>query len=116
MNKYFVLFRIPVESMDAWTKSSSSEERKKQMEDVMQGWQNWQEKYKSSIVDTGSPLGKTKRVSKDGITDARNDLNYFIILQAGSHDEAAKIIAENPHVQMIPTSFVDVIEMPQRGM
>lgn len=116
MNKYFVLFRIPVESVDAWMNQAPSEERKKQMEQVMQGWQTWREKYKSVIVDQGSPLGKTKRVSKAGVEDARNDLNYFMVVQAASHDEAAKMIAENPHVQMIPTSFVDVMEMPKMGM
>ncbi|HEV3245192.1 MAG TPA: hypothetical protein VG102_02460 [Candidatus Paceibacterota bacterium] len=115
MNKYFVMFRIPLQSMDEWAKNVSSEERKKQSEGMMQDWKKWQEKNKNAIVDNGSPLGKTKRVSKDGIKDERNDLNYCMVIQAASHDEAAKIIAGNPHLQ-IPTSFVDVMEIPHTGM
>jgi hypothetical protein len=115
MKKYFVLFRIPVESMDQWMKSGTPEERKKQSDVVMQDWPKWMEKHASAIVDKGSPLGKTKTVTKDGIKDSRNDLNYFMIIQADSHDEAAKVITDNPHLQ-IPTSFVDVIEIPHMGM
>lgn len=116
MNKYYVVFKVPPTSMDDWMKSTSPEERKTQMDSIMKGWQEWQEKYKASIVDTGSPLGKTKQVTKDGITDIRNDLNYLLVIEAASHEEAAKIISENPHIQMIPTSSADVMEIPHMGM
>lgn len=115
MNKYFVLFRIPVVSVDAWMSSGTPEERKTQSDSIMQGWKTWSETYKDAILDGGSPLGKTKRVSSSGIADTRNDLNYFMIIRANSHDEAAKIIADNPHLQ-IPTSFVDVMEIPAWGI
>lgn len=116
MNKYYVVFKIPAASMDDWMNSVSAEERQKQMDQIMKGWQEWQEKYQAAIVDNGSPLGKTKTVTKDGITDTRNDLNYFMVIQAASHDEAAKIVSENPHVQMIPTSSADVMDVPHMGM
>jgi hypothetical protein len=116
MNKYYVVFKIPTESMDDWVKNVSEEERKQQTDQLMKQWGQWQEKYKASILDSGSPLGKTKRVTKAGITDVRNDLNYLMVIQAASHDEAAKIMAENPHVQVIPTSCADVMEVPHMGM
>ena len=115
MNTYFVLFRIPTESVDAWMKNVTPEERKKQSDVFMQAWPLWMEKYKDAIVDKGSPLGKTKTVTKDGIKDSRNDLNYYMLIKADSHDEAAKVIAKNPHMQ-IPTSYVDVMEIPHGGM
>jgi hypothetical protein len=115
MNKYFVVFRIPTASVDEWMKNVSPEERKKQSDGVMQAWPKWFEEHAGAIVDKGSPLGKTKTVTKDGIKDSRNDLNYFMIIQANSHDEAAKILADNPHTQ-IPSSLIDVMEMPHAGM
>lgn len=81
----------------------------------MKEWEVWRQKYSSSIVDNGSPLGKTKTVTSEGIKDSRNDLNYFMQIQADSHEEAAKIVADNPHLQ-IPTAFVDVMEMPRMEM
>ncbi len=116
MNKYYVVFKIPTATMDDWSKTTSAEERKTQMDQVMKDWGAWQEKYKASIVDGGSPLGKTKTVTKDGITDTRNDMNYIMVIQADSHEEAAKIIAENAHIQRIPTSSADVMEVPRMGM
>jgi uncharacterized protein YeaO (DUF488 family) len=116
MNKYYVIFKLPTASMDEWIKNVSADERKKQTEDLMKQWGAWQEKYKASIVDNGSPLGKTKTVTKDGITDSRNDLNYIMVIQAASHDEAAKIIAENPHLRVIPMSSADVMDSPHMGM
>ena len=115
MNKYIVIFRIPVQSMDDWAKNVSPEERKKQSEQMMSDWKTWSEKHKDAIVDGGTPLGKTKSVSKEGVKDVRNDLNYMMTIQAASHDEAAKIIADNPHLN-IPSSFVDVMEVPHFGM
>lgn len=114
MKKFFVLFRIPVASMDEWMKTPEAD-RKQQMDTIMADWEAWRKKYAASIVDNGNPLGKTKTVTESGITDSRNDLNYFMIIEAPSHEAAAAIITENPHVK-IPTSSVDVIEIPQRGV
>lgn len=116
MHKYYVLFRIPIASIDDWMKNVSAAERKTQSDDVMQKWKEWAEEHADAIVDAGSPLGKTKTVTKDGIADSRNDLNYVMIIQADSHDAAAELIASNPHVQMIPTSSADVIDIPHMGM
>ena len=115
MKKFFVLFRVPVASMDRWMKDVSDEERKKQSGDMMKAWGEWAEKHKAEIVDNGAPLGKTKTVSKNGIADSRNDLNYYIIVEAASHDEAAKLLSDNPHVTMIPDATADVMEIPQMG-
>jgi hypothetical protein len=114
MKKFFVLFRIPVASMDEWMKTPEAD-RKKQMDEIMTGWNAWREKHKDAVLDGGAPLGKTKTVTGSGITDSRNDLNYFMLIQAPSHEEAAAIVAENPHLT-IPTSSIDVIEIPHTGM
>lgn len=116
MNKYYAIFQIPAASIDEWSKNVSPEERKTQSDGVMKAWAQWAQDNKDSIVDGGSPLGKTKRVTKDGVQDVRNDMNYIMVIQANSHDEAARLIASNPHTQMIPTSFVDVMEVPHMGM
>ena len=96
-------------------KKISPEERKKQSDQMMQDWQTWQEKHKDHIRDNGKPLGKTKRVTKSKIEDVKNDLNYYIIIEAESHDTATEMIKDNPHLQ-IPKSYVEVMEIPHMGM
>ena len=116
MNKYFVLYRIPVETMREWRKTTSHEDMKTQGSKIGQEMMAWGKKNEKSIVDRGQPLGKTKSVTKDGVKDAANDLNYYCIVEAESHEEAAKLFADNPHVLTIPSSYIDVMEIPHMGM
>jgi hypothetical protein len=116
MNKYFVLFGIPVASMDEWMKGVSPEERKKQSEDLRGKWDAWMQGHAAAFVDRGAPLGKTKRVTKRGVSDTRNDLNWYCVVQADSHEAAAQLFADHPQIQVIDTATIDVMEMPRMGM
>ena len=115
MNKYFVLYRVPVETMQEWRKTTSPEQMKEQGEKLGKDMMDWTAKHAASLVDRGQPLGKTKRVTKNGIEDTQNDLNYYCIVEAESHEAAAKLFADNPHF-VIPTSYIDIMEIPHMGM
>lgn len=39
----------------------------------MQAWGDWMQKHADRLVGGGGPLGKTKRVNKDGVADASNN-------------------------------------------
>ena len=71
----------------------------------------------ASIVDGGAPLGKTRRVDANGAKDAKNGIGGYSIIQADSHDAAAKMFGkDHPHLQM-PGAWVEVVEiMPVPGM
>lgn len=116
MNKYVALFHTPIATMDEWMKSTNEETRKAAMDKMMLDWQAWAGAHTANIVDQGSPLNKTKRVDTNGVSDIRNDLNYTMVVQAESHDAAAAIFTDNPHIKTIPDSFIEVIEVPHRGM
>src|SRR5437868_2302629 len=115
MNKYFVVYRVPVATMDEWRKTTSPEEMKAQGEKLGADMKAWIEKHAAQLSEKGTPLGKTKTVTKDGIADSRNDLNFYQIVEAESHEAAAQIFTDNPHIQ-IPSSFIDVMEIPKMGM
>ena len=83
----------------------------------MQAWQAWMTSNAASVVDMGGPLGKTKRVSTQGIADVRNDLGGYTIVQAESHEAAAKLFENHPHFTNFPGDAVEVMErMPIPGM
>ncbi|MDE2213151.1 MAG: hypothetical protein KGJ34_01270 [Patescibacteria group bacterium] len=115
MKKYFVVYRVPTASMDNWMKTTDPKTRKEQMDKLMSDMAQWTKKHSASLTEQGAPLGKTKSVTSNGITDTRNDLNYYTIVEASSHEEAAKLFADNPHLQ-IPTSSIDVMDIPHMGM
>ena len=115
MNKYFVIYRVPVATMEEWRKTTSPEEMKAQGEKLGKDMMAWTEKHAANLVDRGTPLGKTKTVSAAGIVDSKNDLNYCCVVQAESHEAAAQMFADSPHFT-IPTSTIDVMEIPHMGM
>ena len=56
----------------------------------------------TSIVESGGPLGKTKRADAKGITDVRNNLAAYVIVQAESQEAAAKMFLNHPHFTIFP--------------
>lgn len=115
MKKFAVIYRVPVETMNEWKKTTSPEEMKKQGEKLGAAMSEWTKKNEKSFIDKGMPLGKNKRVTKEGAQDISNDLNYFCVVEAESADAVAEMFKDNPHLD-IPTSFVDIMEVPHMGM
>lgn len=115
MNKYAVIFNLPAASVENWVATVDEETRKQQAQEMMASWKSWVEANKSSIVDEGTALGKTKRVTTEGIADVRNDMNWFMMVTADSHEAAAELFKQHPHLQ-IPGVYIDVMNASFPGM
>ena len=84
--------------------------------DGMAAWQAWGARYAGQIVEFGGPLGKTKRVTASGVADARNNMAAYVIVEAESHDAAAKMFENHPHFAIFPGDGVEVMPcMPVPG-
>jgi len=77
----------------------------------MAAWHRWMEDHAAAIVDTGGPLGKTRRVGPDGISVTRNALTGYVVIEADSHDAAAAMFSGHPHFSIFPGDCVEVIEI-----
>jgi len=79
-------------------------------------WMKWAKDNARSIVEEGAPLGKTKRVTAQGIQDTSNAMAAFTIVQAESHEAAAKLFEKHPHFTIFPGDGVEIIEcLPMPG-
>ena len=78
----------------------------------MKAWGQWMSDHAEHIVDAGGPLGSTKRVSSDGIADVKNNLTGYVILEATSHEEAAKLFLDHPHFTIFPGDGVEIMKCP----
>ena len=76
----------------------------------MAAWGSWMAKHEANIVDPGGPLGVTKRASAKGISDTRNDITGFVIVEAESQDAAALLFEDHPHFAIFPGDSVEIIE------
>ena len=114
MKKFIVLYMASAADFEKAMKSSTPEQQKKGMD----GWMKWMEKNKTAIVDGGAPLGKTKRVDIKGASNTKNGVGGYSIVQAQSHDAAAKLFGKgHPHLQMMPGGWIEIVEiMPIPGM
>jgi hypothetical protein len=115
MKKFVVIYRVPVETMQEWKKNTNPEEMKAQGEKLGKDMMAWTAKHEKSFVDKGMPLGKNRRMTSEGAKDVTNDLNYICVVEAESSTEVEEMFKDNPHFA-IPTSFVDIMEVPHMGM
>jgi hypothetical protein len=84
--------------------------RKDRMTAGIKAWGNWMDTHKASVVVTGAPLGKTKRISPDGVADTRNDLTGYVVVQAETHEQAARLFEKHPHFMIFPGDSVEIME------
>jgi hypothetical protein len=99
----------------AWDALPEHERRAKEQEG-MAAWKAWIEKHAVDIVFMGGPLGKTKKVSPQGIADISNHLGAFTLVRADSHEAAARLFDKHPHFSIFPGDSVEVMPvMPIPG-
>jgi len=106
MKQYLALYMASGADFEKMMRESTPEQRKQGMEE----WGKWAKKHHTEIVEMGAPVGKTKKVTKGGVENVKNEVGGYTIVQANSHDEAAKIFADSAHF-MMPGSWIEVMEI-----
>ncbi len=108
MKKFFVLYLIPYAEIQKMMATSKPEDMKKGMDE----WNKWMDAHKDAFVERGTMLGATKRVTTDGVADVHNDLTGYSIVQAESHEAAAKMFEGQPHLMMSGAS-IEIMTMTE---
>ena len=109
MKKYMAIFLGTPAKMAQW-KAMDEASRKRAEQAGKEAWMKWGTDNAQAIVDNGAPLGKTKRISARGIADTRNELAAYSIVQAESHEAAAKLFENHPHFTIFPGEAIEVME------
>jgi hypothetical protein len=92
----------------AWFAMPDAERQAKEREGIA-AWKAWVEQHQDSLVAMGGPLGKTKKVSPDGVEDVSNMMGAFTVVRADSHEAAAKLFEGHPHYAIFPGECVEVM-------
>jgi len=85
-------------------------QRKERERSGITAWKDWMAKNSAAILEQGGPLGKTKRTSAQGVADMKNAMTGYVILQAESHEAAAKMFERHPHFTIFPGDSVEIME------
>jgi hypothetical protein len=88
------------------------EGKRKQMEmSGIKAWGDWMTANATAIVETGGPLGKTKRIAAQGVSDTKNTMTGYVVVRAESHEAAAKLFEKHPSFSHFPGDSVEVMEV-----
>ncbi|MGE3261994.1 MAG: hypothetical protein AB7K68_09465 [Bacteriovoracia bacterium] len=109
MRIFMAVFLGSSSAMKEWESLSAEEMRKRQVAG-QEAWGNWVKKNQASIVEHGSPLGKTLKVNSSGVLPTKNALTAYTVVRADSHETAAKLFLEHPHFTIFPGDSVEVME------
>lgn len=113
MQKYLVLYKCPIHVLDSWIQTPK-EEMEREEKKMREQWNEWTAKNSSHTIEVAG-AGKTKSVNSGGVSDIRNDIMLYGIVEAESHDEAAEMFKDHPHLQ-IPESTIEVMAINSLGM
>ena len=99
---------MPHTGLDAWMQLPE-DERKSQEKKMQSEWNAWLEGHKDAITET-SGVGRPKRITAEGIEDARNDIMMYSFVEADSLEEAANMFKNHPHFG-IPGGWIEVMSV-----
>jgi hypothetical protein len=109
MKRFLAIYIGTQAALERWNQLDE-EERKALEASGIKAWGEWATAHAAAIVDQGSPLGKTKRTSAEGVSDIRNSMAAYVIVQAESHEAAAKLFENHPHFTIFPGDSVEIME------
>ncbi|MCX6111085.1 MAG: hypothetical protein NTZ90_15935 [Proteobacteria bacterium] len=112
MKKYLAIFTGSKTSANAKKWDALAPEKRRELEKSgMLAWMDWAKKHEKITKDLGGPLGKTKRVSPTGVADINNEMSAFSVVEAESHEAAAKLFFNHPHFSIFPGDAVEIMEI-----
>ena len=115
MKKFLVTYLAPASVIADWKKTEPST-RKAAEAEMQADWKKWMDHNARLFADIGAGVGRTKVVNTQGVSDSKNDILLYSVIEAESHDAAAKSFEGHPHLR-IPQSSIEVMEIhPLPGM
>lgn len=72
-------------------------------------WQAWEARNAAAILERGGMVGKTLRVSREGVEPASNHICGYLVVEADSAEAAARLFTDHPHITIFPGDAIDIM-------
>lgn len=111
MKRYLAIYIGTASSLERseWNRMDEGKRKEKEASGI-RAWGEWMVANAAVIVEQGGPLGKTKRTSAQGVSDTKNSMTGYIVVQAESHEAAANLFENHPHFTIFPGDSVEIME------
>jgi hypothetical protein len=108
MPRFLAVYTMKPEDLARFRARPKAEQKAADAVGIKQ-WSDWEKANAASFPDKGGMVGKTRRVTKDGISDAQNGFCGYIVVEAENIDAAARLFKDHPHFTVFPGDGVDVM-------
>jgi len=111
MTRYLATFLGTPQTRQAsgWDSLDDATRKAREREGV-DAWTKWMHDHAQAVVQGGSPLGKTKRIDRGGVSDTKNALTAWVVVEAEDADAAARMFEGHPHFTIFPGDAVEITE------
>lgn len=72
-------------------------------------WGEWEQRQSASIINRGGMVGKTTRITREGVAAATNAICGYLIVEAETAEAAAQLFSDHPHINVFPGDGVDIM-------
>jgi len=111
MKKFLAIYLGKASALEKSEWNTMDEAKRKKLEaSGIKAWGEWMMANKAAVVDQGGPLGKTKRTAAQGVSDTKNSMTGYVVVQAESHEAAARMFENHPHFTIFPGDSVEIME------
>ena len=111
MKKFLAIYIGTPANLEKTGWSKMEEGKRKQLEaSGIEAWGKWMAAHQAAVLDAGGPLGKTKRIAAQGVADTKNSMTGYVVIQADTHEAAARMFEKHPHFTIFPGESVEVME------
>lgn len=108
MKKFLILYCMPIVGLEGWMKTD--EATRKVAEDKMKAdWDVWMKAHGSNILETAG-TGKNARVTKAGVSEVKNEIMLYSIVQAESPELVSQMFVNHPHLD-IPEAWIEIMPL-----
>lgn len=108
MPRFLAVYTMKPEDFASFRNLPKAEQDTINAEGVRQ-WAAWEERNAACILDRGGMVGRTTRVTKHGVTEARNPFCGYLVVEAETADAAARLFLDHPHLTVFPGDGVDIM-------
>lgn len=106
MKTFLVIYLAPAAVLEEWMQQPE-EYRKAEEAKMKAKWDAWMASHHEAIKETAG-AGKTKKVTKEGVTDTKNDIMLYSIAEGESAEAVAEMFKDHPHFG-IPRASIEIM-------
>jgi len=111
MKKFLAIYIGSASALEKSKWNTMDAAKRKELEaSGIKAWGEWMMANETAVVDQGGPLGKTKRTAAEGVSDIKNSMTGYVVVQAESHEAAARMFENHPHFTIFPGDSVEIME------